>query len=408
MIHWRSLQMFVRKVFVFLLSVCLVSSLCSGLSYYTGPISVISLDVHTTFVNANSADVQARYVFWNNASENLSLPVQFLGFPSSTLYGGISGQGPTITLSLPSGETTVTARFTQPFDSLTSLTISPGYLLEGKTPVQKVGRIEYVVDSNEQLVVVVESAPPLTSRGASLFGTTVSNAYPLSLYLTLQQTAMQASVSRTISAYSQVGDELTFTTVVRNTGQTPLSGLTLQDSLFALYFEPVSSGYVLAPSGGVGESLYLYTSPSFSLAPEATKTLTYTAKVTQLGAPAFPGARLFSGNNYITSSEETTATVIPVYVTADTVEVSTNETAYVPALIMPFPEENETRAQTGETTPVLDDQEKTIFAEQRPGTNESSNIGWFIVVASSLVLVSIGGIYYLIRSRRTIPQGAQA
>ena len=400
--------MFVPKVFFFLFGILCMSALSSGLSYYTGPISVTSLDVQTTFTSAQSADVQARYVFWNNASETLSVPVRFLGFPSTTIYEGLSVQGPAITLSLPRGETTLIARFNQPFDSLTSLTISPGYQLESKTPVQKIGRIDYTLHTNAQPIVLVESTPSLTARGESLFGTTVSNAYPLSLYLTLQQTAMQASVSRTISAYSQVGDELTFTTVVRNTGQTPLSGLTLQDSLFALYFEPVSSGYVLAPSGGVGESLYLYTSPSFSLAPEATKTLTYTAKVTQLGAPAFPGARLFSGNNYITSSEETTATVIPVYVTADTVEVSTNETAYVPALIMPFPEENETRAQTGETTPVLDDQEKTIFAEQRPGTNESSNIGWFIVVASSLVLVSIGGIYYLIRSRRTIPQGAQA
>jgi len=390
-----------RNLFLSYLVLISLSMSCSGLSYYTGPISVNSIDASLMLTSASSANVIVRYTIVNNGSAPLSVPFIFLGFPATTTYEGLSAQGSSLTLSLPVGETTLAAQFVQPLDSLTSLSLNTAYQIEGKTPVAKIGRIEYLLELASIPLVFVESMPLLDSRGVTTYGLVKTTTYPLGLHITFQQRALQADVSRTISAYGAVGDDLIFTTTVTNTGASTMSGLTLQDSLFTSYFEPLSPEYAAIALQGVGEQVSVYTSSPFSLTPGEQKVITYRARVTQLGAPAFPGARLFSEGNYITSSEETTVTVLPVHITEERTPLLSNATTYQESLVTPFSETNHTLPLTGgEITPVLYDEEKEIFARQTPGADvSSSSLIWYMLVAGLLILVAGAGIYYIIRTR---------
>jgi hypothetical protein len=378
-----------------------------GLSYYTGPIQISALDFTVEALSPSIASVLARYTFNNTANTPITVEVLFPDFPASTGYQELSSKGAQLSLTLSPGEYVLNAYFNASFDSLTSFTLSPAYQLDQKVPVAKVGRLDYTFDFRKAPLVLVESTPRLEMLSESFAYVRLIAQYPTSLQLTLQQTALQARVTRTISSYSNIGDEIEIVSTITNRGSSSISGLTLQDSLFTAYFAPLGTGYSQQTTQEIGEALALYTSDPFTLNQGETKTIAYRARVVQLGAPPFPGARLFSNNQYISSSDETSPRYIAPHITDPVQTLPSGQTTLgdIPGVTTPpLSEENATRKQDNndEQPPIFDEGEIKHFKENPPASLDAPlSARWLLIGSIGLIALCIlGGLYLWYKKRQ--------
>ncbi|MDO8564142.1 MAG: hypothetical protein Q7R87_03985 [Nanoarchaeota archaeon] len=388
--------MFVRNfILTFIFALVFMSFSTSAVSYYNGNVSVEQIIGYTTINDTQSAQVVMSYALKNSGSSSTQITISFPGFPDDAKYNVSETRGRDLRINLPVGVTNVLVIFNQNFDSSSRLSLSPGYRLDDKLPVKKVLQQQYTFEFKSNEISLLSSEPEISIVGQNLYTFVDSNSYPKTLKVNVANKNIRAYAYRTVSAYSQVGDVINLATTIINTGSASLDGLSLEDSIFATYFEPNSSGFTHYQSSGIGEELYIYNQALPILKPGENYTINYAVKVVRMRSLPFTGARILYKGNFLTSTDASEPIIFPLQVAQQINPVDVEE-ADSKALKEDFPPiEPEVINDTinpGEQAPIFRPEEKEVFNQQIKRENRGENIFTIIII---IFLFLILGASYL-------------
>ncbi|MEK6890158.1 MAG: hypothetical protein AABX35_03145 [Nanoarchaeota archaeon] len=385
--------MFVRNfILTFIFALAFMSFSTSAVSYYNGNVSVEQIIGYTIINDTQSAQVVMSYALKNSGSSSIQITISFPGFPDDAKYNVSETRGRDLRINLPVGVTNVLVSFNQDFDSSSKLSLSPGYRLDDKLPVKKVLQQQYTFELKSNEISLLSSEPEIVAVGEKIYNFIASNSYTQKLRIEIVSKNLQAYAYRTVSAYSQVGDIINLATTVINTGSAPLDGLSLEDSIFATYFEPVSSGFTSYAPQEASEPLYIYSASLPTLSPGENHTINYSVKVIRMGSLPFTGARILYKGNFLTSTDASEPIIFPLQVAQQINPVNvSNAQASVKEEILPPREDflNDTIPPV-EQPPIFRPEEKEMFFQQVEKENKSENIFMIIIILFIVLLLSLG------------------
>lgn len=393
---WRCLMTSAHKVYLIFFALFAFMHFCSALNFYQGDLSVSSISGKILVNDTSEAQVSLTYSVLNSGKSALTASLTFTGLPDKVSYNIPGANGREINYNFPVGNTEIIASFSEKFDSLSQLTIWPQYTINGKIPTLKIPEQTYMVELGSEDLSLVSSDPVLEQIGLNLYKIISSKNYPTTQRLTIGNKNIQASAKRTISAFSKIGDIINIETTVYNTGESTLDGLSLEDSVFSLYYEPMSSGFTHYLPDEIGEELYIYKQTIPVLKPGENYTLNYSVKAIRMGGLAFTGARILYKGNFLTSTDENQPRIIPLHIAEkiDPLKDDKNALEVRPEQTMPLII-NASQIPPFADVPIFREEEKRAFSEENKNLDRKDTL-WRIFV---LIIVGVifGLLYYVWR-----------
>lgn len=381
-----------KLYFIFLIALLFTSFSVSALSYYNGNVSVEEIRGYVTIKNTQQAEVSLIYTLKNSAPNANTVSISFPGFPENTKYNISETRGSDLRTTLSPGLTKFLVSFNQTFDSSSRLSLSAGYNLDDKLPIEKVPQQQYTLELKSEELSIISSEPEFSPVGNALYNLIVSNSYAKKLRVDIESKSVMVSATRIVGGYGQVGDIVNITTSVSNIGSGSLSGLTLEDSIFATYFEPVSTGFTQYDTQQIGESLHIYSASLPTLSPGETYSINYSVKVKAMGSPAFTGARILHNGKFLTSTDANEPTIFPLQV-AQQINLVDGSKAEASAREELIPTEDDFLNQTsnpGEQAPIFRPEEKETFNQQVKEEGNRDLLFNIIITLFVLIIIGIG------------------
>ncbi len=377
----------------FIFALLFMSFSVSAALYYNGNVSIEEIRAHIAVKNNQQAEIDLIYTLENVGTIPVSIKISFPGFPQSARYNVSETKGNEIRLNMPVGITRFSVSFNQSFDSLSKLSLSPGYNLDDKLPVKKITQQQYLLELKSQELLLISSEPELSSVGDALYNFMLANSYPKKLRLEIGSQNILVNAIRTVSDYSQVGDIINIITTVNNVGSGSLNGLSLEDSIFSAYFEPISPGFISYTTEEAGESLYIYKSSLPNLGSGENYSINYSVKVKNMGSPPFTGARILYKGNFLTSTEANQPNVFPLHVKQQINKANISESkASVAEQRLPIMQDSLNDTTTNEIQPpIFRPEEKELFYQEVE--KENTMDGVFIIIIVIFIILILGAGY---------------
>jgi hypothetical protein len=384
--------MFAHKIIIKIFFFLLLIESAYAVSYYSGNINIEQIILNGVLENSESAQINVKYVISNIDNKSIQAEIYFPGFSDDTIYNITSDKGNTLRYNFQPGKTIFSVSFNQKFDSNQKLTVSPVYRIDGKLPVKKVPVQHYFFEIKNNRIIIISSEPLLEASANQIYSALIGNSYVKNLRIEVGDKNIRVYANRSIGAYGQVGDIVNITTTITNIGDGELEGLSIEDSVFASYFEPISEEFSYYEAEQITEPLYIYSKNIPSLSPSESYSLDYAVKVVRMGSLDFTGARIMYKGEFLTSTEAGSPIILPIHINQQIKNISSekvNTNASVKReIIQPS---NDTDIFNSEAS-IFRPEEKNIFYQK---VEDEENKNFLFNLIAIIILLIILGLGYL-------------